>query len=44
MLTQYDFLKKLGICYNTLHTLQEQGLFMPVSKSVTGRRIYYSEE
>lgn len=43
MLIQTEFLKELGISYETLKGLQEQGLFLPVDKSPTGKRIYYAE-
>lgn len=44
MLTQVNFVKELGIGNATLKKLQEQGLFLPVFKSPSGARIYYSEE
>lgn len=43
MLTQTEFIKELGISYETLKELQKQELFLPVDKSPTGKRIYYDE-
>lgn len=44
MMTQIEFMKTLGIGFGTLKKLQEQGLFLPVQISPTGKRIYYTEE
>ena len=44
MITQSEFIKKIGVSYQTLMEYQREGLFLPRFKTPTGKRIYYDEE
>lgn len=44
MITQLEFLKKIGVSYETLKKYQQEGLFLPRFVVPTGKRIYYDEE
>lgn len=43
MITQVEFLKRIGVSYKTLKSYQKDNLFLPVYKLPTGRVIYYDE-
>ena len=44
MITQSEFIKKIGVSYQTLMEYQREGLFLPRFKTPTGKRIFYDEE
>lgn len=44
MITQLEFLKKIGVSYETLKKYQKEGMFLPKFVTPTGKRIFYDEE
>ena len=44
MITQLEFLKRIGISYETLKKYQKEDMFLPRFKTPTGKRIFYDEE
>lgn len=44
MITQLEFLKRIGISYETLKKYQKEGMFLPRFVTPTGKRIFYDEE
>ena len=43
MITQSEFLSRIGIGHTTLVRYQERGKFLPKFKTPTGKRVYYDE-